>query len=1208
MERGTLTKVINDFFTVVDGELSLSKGDFFLIHDVIDKYWYYGESRDKRGSFPSNHLHKVDLPNCDNSENIFVAIAPFQGEQEGDLSFSAGELVIGEQQVGTDWYFGRINSRTGIFPSTHVWLLNPSILKKNTSNRQVKKKAKVKASLKAQLNEELDLAAGEIVTVLEILGDGWVLGVTSDGRKGTFPESFIIYIEDHTDSGIDLSDQAFGGSMDPFPESVASEGKIFKDFGYSVPSLSMEEPAPSYYDLFPNARSQPHHTDVYETHIPTNNTNHKLNLLGEKPHAITLYPFNAQFPNELNFKAGEVVHLIKHIDSEWSEGTIDNQIGIFPTSYVSIIVDCYENNDEQTPKNYLEAIRVYKKLFPGDKIKVQYTFNAQMNGDLSIDEGEIVTVVETVNDDWLSVKNKHGDIGLCPRGYLSDETQAPTEVEQDIEDFVVIRNPERNLTEAEEIKPKRLSEPHRPAPPAPVPGSTPLSKPSITNKVTNENENQQNIKVDEIAEAKRKRADQRQNVISELVITEKEYVRDLKITYETFHLYDPSMLEIRGIDVSILFGNILEVIHVAEELLDSLLKAMKGKDENEQMISPCFLQMADKLQSVYVKYCSNQEAALSLLKKYEENRDIMIVFEKGIETLRYQIACFDMSSILIKPVQRILKYHLMLSELLKCTEDGHPDKVGIEQAGKAMTAVALYINEYKRRKDIVSKYLDCDNTLIGKMSKLNMHSVAKKSSRLSAKLASTLGLTNIPPDPVFEELERQFKSLEKCASQLIDDIEQCLSYLNEDSACGELISDYINQFYSGVNNNEVYQYHLMRMMIASKNMALFRDSINKKVIQPINSLITMLEGPAMLITKRHDKLLDYDNAISKAEKNKESRAIQEELTNTKSNYEALNQQLQEELPILIEASTKIIVACIREFTNARKLLNGRIMQQYLNLPTSITQSASGDILQTFLINHNLLWNQISRFSFAGVNPKVEEAKVDMCLQSEKARIALRQRFRVEKLYVVQEDLISISDLDLGAAKGTIVGIIKTQDPMGDSSRWFVDNGTTQGFIPRHVLQPLAQLQSSSLVPTINNDVVDSRTNLPDLISLDSPEKITNIDLISLESPEKQSKTIPSSLSQSSWYLNLDEIHNDNKNYQNLPIEPEPEPSQRYQNLKPMFYHARYDFNEAIPGTLAVKEDQELKLIRSKDEKGNTEWWLMEDRDGKTGYVPSNYLN
>jgi hypothetical protein len=41
------------------------------------------------------------------------------------------------------------------------------------------------------------------------------------------------------------------------------------------------------------------------------------------------------------------------------------------------------------------------------------------------------------------------------------------------------------------------------------------------------------------------------------------------------------------------------------------------------------------------------------------------MLQKGVETLQSQVACFNMGSILIKPVQRILKYPLILNELIK---------------------------------------------------------------------------------------------------------------------------------------------------------------------------------------------------------------------------------------------------------------------------------------------------------------------------------------------------------------------------------------------------------------------------------------------------------------------------------------------------------------------------------------------------------------
>jgi len=52
----------------------------------------------------------------------------------------------------------------------------------------------------------------------------------------------------------------------------------------------------------------------------------------------------------------------------------------------------------------------------------------------------------------------------------------------------------------------------------------------------------------------------------------------------------------------------------------------------------------------------------------------------------------------------------------------------------------------------------------------------------------------------------------------------------------------------------------------------------------------------------------------------------------------------------------------------------------------------------------------------------------------------------------------------------------------------------------------------------------------------------------------------------------------------------------------------YDFAEDMPRILPINKGQALRLLKSHDEKGNDEWWFMENRDGKQGYVPRNYLN
>lgn len=190
-----------------------------------------------------------------------------------------------------------------------------------------------------------------------------------------------------------------------------------------------------------------------------------------------------------------------------------------------------------------------------------------------------------------------------------------------------------------------------------------------------------------------------------------------------------------------------------------------------------------------------------------------------------------------------------------------------------MTAVASHINEYKRRKDLVSKYLDNDNTLMRKMAKLSMHSVAKMSIRLSTRLSASLGLTNVAVDPEFEELEKQFRSVEKCTLQLGKDAEQCLIHLSDEAISGEIMSDFLIQYYQGTSNVEANRLREIRSTIWSQFIQELKGCLKDRVSAPINFLATLLEGPAVLISKRDDKLLDYDAAISKSEKYKESRIV-----------------------------------------------------------------------------------------------------------------------------------------------------------------------------------------------------------------------------------------------------------------------------------------------------------------------------------------------
>ena len=44
------------------------------------------------------------------------------------------------------------------------------------------------------------------------------------------------------------------------------------------------------------------------------------------------------------------------------------------------------------------------------------------------------------------------------------------------------------------------------------------------------------------------------------------------------------------------------------------------------------------------------------------------------------------------------------------------------------------------------------------------------------------------------------------------------------------------------------------------------------------------------------------------------------------------------------------------------------------------------------------------------------------------------------MFVVTSDYTGKGMMELSLSKGTLVGVVKDRDPMGNKDRWFVDNG------------------------------------------------------------------------------------------------------------------------------------------------------------------------
>ena len=132
-----------------------------------------------------------------------------------------------------------------------------------------------------------------------------------------------------------------------------------------------------------------------------------------------------------------------------------------------------------------------------------------------------------------------------------------------------------------------------------------------------------------------------------------------------------------------------------------------------------------------------------------------------------------------------------------------------------MADVAAFINESKRRKDIVDKYkTEEEKTLTRKISKLNMHSIGKKSSRLSQKFLGSIGLDNMAKDHFFEELERKFSFLTQSVQMFGMDVQRLKDHLHETILSQFNIAENVADLY----NDRGQQREVERFRIAHRNI------------------------------------------------------------------------------------------------------------------------------------------------------------------------------------------------------------------------------------------------------------------------------------------------------------------------------------------------------------------------------------------------------
>uniref|UniRef100_A0A5F9DIE0 Vav guanine nucleotide exchange factor 3 n=1 Tax=Oryctolagus cuniculus TaxID=9986 RepID=A0A5F9DIE0_RABIT len=197
------------------------------------------------------------------------------------------------------------------------------------------------------------------------------------------------------------------------------------------------------------------------------------------------------------------------------------------------------------------------------------------------------------------------------------------------------------------------------------------------------------MKAEEAHQPKCPENDIRSCCLAEIKQTEEKYAETLESIEKYFMA--PLKRFLTTAEFDSVFINIPELVKVHRNLMQEIHDSIVNK--NDQNLYQVFINYKERL-VIYGQYCSGVESAISSLDHISKTKeDVKLKLEECSK--RANNGKFTLRDLLVVPMQRVLKYHLLLQELVKHTPDP-VEKANLKLALDAMKDLAQYVNEVKR--------------------------------------------------------------------------------------------------------------------------------------------------------------------------------------------------------------------------------------------------------------------------------------------------------------------------------------------------------------------------------------------------------------------------------------------------------------------------------------------------------------------------------
>uniref|UniRef100_A0AAX7VYV6 Intersectin 1 (SH3 domain protein) n=1 Tax=Astatotilapia calliptera TaxID=8154 RepID=A0AAX7VYV6_ASTCA len=617
----------------------------------------------------------------------YRALYPFDARSHDEISITPGDVImVDESQTGEPgWLGGELRGRTGWFPANYAERIPDSeapitlrsTVSATTSSTQqpmttpppapghtassttvtavivcVSQGEKVEGlqaqalyPWRAKKENHLNFNKNEIITVLE-QQDMWWLGELQTGQRGWFPKSYVKLIS------------VTNANVGEFAETSAS-----------FSSLTL---------------SSCFHTEY-----------------------VAMYTYESNEQGDLSFQQGDIV-VVTRKEGDWWTGMVGGKTGVFPSNYV-------KPRDSTSEVRSLGTAGKTGSLGKKPEIaQVIAPYNATGAEQLTLAPGQLILIRKKNPGGWwegeLQARGKKRQIGWFPANYvklLNSDTNnlslfpvsGPEALCQVIGmyDYVAQNDDELAFQKGQVIT--VLNKDDCDWWKGELNGREGLFPSNYVKLTTDTDPSTQWCAdlhlLDMLSPMERKR----QGYIHELIVTEENYVNDLQLVTEIFHkpLLECELLTEK--EVAMIFVNWKELIMCNIKLLKALRvrKKMSGDRMPVKMIGDILTNQLPHMQP-YIRFCSCQLNGATLIQqKTDDNPEI----KDFLKRLAMDPRCKGMplSSFLLKPMQRVTRYPLIIKNILENTPESHPDHSHLKAALEKAEELCSQVNEGVREKE-----------------------------------------------------------------------------------------------------------------------------------------------------------------------------------------------------------------------------------------------------------------------------------------------------------------------------------------------------------------------------------------------------------------------------------------------------------------------------------------------------------------------------